>query len=247
MNFFGQSSALAPAGPHAHLAANVWWILFGLCATVYVSVVVVLLASVFLKKGEPSHRRQRLAVGLAGGATIVILLAILGASVRAGHGMHPPPSEAGLTVKVIAHQWWWEIIYPGSPANQTVFTANELHIPVRTKVLVQLTSRDVIHSFWVPALHGKRDLIPGHDSTTFLEADQPGIYHGQCAEFCGVAHANMAFQVHAEPPDVFQRWLDQQRKPAAAPVSQSALQGQQLFMRTTCPGCHTITGTDAGG
>src|SRR5207237_4807465 len=125
--------------------------------------------------GRPDERR-RLRVVTAGGAlTVVVLLLLLVATARAGHGLNPLlPSREALVVRVVAHQWWWELRYPGAAPDQAVTTANEMHIPVGRPVLLQLASRDVIHSFWVPALHGKRDLIPGHDSTTYIQADRPG-------------------------------------------------------------------------
>jgi cytochrome c oxidase subunit 2 len=127
-----------------------------------------------------------------------------------------------------------------------VVTANELHIPVGQPVLLELISRDVIHSFWAPALHGKRDLIPGHDSTTYIQADAPGRFRGQCAEFCGAQHAKMGFLVIADSAADFQAWLTRQRQPAAPPATAAAAHGQQLFLHGTCPMCHTIAGTPAG-
>jgi cytochrome c oxidase subunit 2 len=173
------------------------------------------------------------------------LLVLLGASVWAGKGLNPSARGAGLVVKVVARQWWWEFQYQASPPSQMVTTANELHIPVGTAVLLQLTSRDVIHSFWVPSLHGKRDLIPGHDSTTYIQADQAGLYRGQCAEFCGDQHARMGLLVVAEPPDAFARWLEHQRKPAAEATSPLAARGQVLVTGGLCATCHTVLGTPA--
>lgn len=247
MNPFGASSALDPAGPHAAEVARLWWILFALTAGVYLAVVALMALAVFGRKRVLRVRRASYAVGAGGAFTLLVLLALLGASVHAGKGMHPPASTAGLTIRVIGHQWWWEIVYPGAPEDQTVTTANELHIPVHTPVLVELVARDVIHSFWVPSLHGKRDLIPGHDSTTFLQADRPGLYHGQCAELCGVGHARMSFLVVAEEPANFQKWLAAQRRPATPPIAEAAVRGRQLFLGTTCSSCHTIVGDQAGG
>lgn len=243
------SSALAPAGPHAARLAHLYWVFFGVCAVVYVVMLVLLLVAL---AGGPSpgfdeKRRLRL-VALGGAITTAVLLVLLVASVRAGHGLNPMPEAANgaLTVKVIARQWWWEFQYPGNAPDQLVVTANELHIPAGTPVLLQLVSRDVIHSFWVPALHGKRDLIPGHDSTTYIQADQPGRWRGQCAEFCGAQHAKMGFLVVADPPDQFGKWLSQQRQPAPEPTSPQAIRGRDTFLRSACPMCHTIDGTLAG-
>jgi cytochrome c oxidase subunit 2 len=127
-----------------------------------------------------------------------------------------------------------------------VTTANELHVPVGRPVLLELVSRDVIHSFWVPALHGKRDLIPGHDSTTYIQADRPGLFRGQCAEFCGAQHAKMGFLVVAQAPPEFETWLTRQRQAAPSIETAAATRGRDLFLRGTCAMCHTIAGTQAG-
>jgi cytochrome c oxidase subunit 2 len=148
-------------------------------------------------------------------------------------------------VRVIARQWWWELQYQADPPSQMVITANELHIPVGKPVLLELESRDVIHSFWVPALHGKRDLIPGHPSTTYLRADQPGVYRGQCAEFCGDQHARMGLLVVAEPPEVFQQWLAHARAPAPEPADEVTRRGREVFLRGPCVMCHAVSGTIA--
>jgi cytochrome c oxidase subunit 2 len=128
-----------------------------------------------------------------------------------------------------------------------VITANEIHIPVGQPVEFQLKSRDVIHSFWVPTLHGKRDLIPRHVTTMTLQADRPGVYRGQCAEFCGYQHAHMAILVVAEPLEQFAAWLEHQRRPAAEPSDARQQRGQEVFLSAPCVMCHTIRGTLAGG
>jgi len=247
MTPFGESSALRPAAPDAAAVAHLWWVLLALAAIVYFAVVAVLIAGLVRGKSNPSSRTVTWAVGGGGLATLVILLVLLGVSVATGHDLHPPRERAQLTIKVIAHQWWWELQYPGRQANETVITANEMHIPVHTPVLLELSSRDVIHSLWVPSLHGKRDLIPGHDSSTFFRADKPGLYHGQCAEFCGLEHAKMSLLVVAEEPAAFDAWLKAQRQAAPSPRSPQAARGQDLFLRSTCATCHAVLGTPAGG
>jgi cytochrome c oxidase subunit 2 len=245
------SSALEPAGPQAARLAQVYWSYFYVCAVVYAAVMSALaLAIVRRARAGPAFdpRRRIHIVAAAGGLTALVLLALLGITVHAGHGLNPPIDAHGVTtVRVIARQWWWEFRYPdpsGAP-DQEVVTANELHIPAGTPVLLELTSRDVIHSFWVPALHGKRDLIPGHDSTTYIQADQPGVFRGQCAEFCGTQHARMGLLVIAETAADHQSWLTQQRQIPAPPVTAAAVHGRELFLHGTCPMCHTILGTPA--
>jgi cytochrome c oxidase subunit 2 len=147
-------------------------------------------------------------------------------------------------IEVIGHQWWWEIHY----SNQNFDTANEIHIPVGQPVTVHVTSADVVHSFWVPELHGKIDLIPGQTNTISLEADQAGVYRGQCAEFCGAQHAHMAILVIAEPAGQFSAWLDNQSRAGVEPAVGSLEQeGQQAFLGSACVYCHTIKGTNASG
>jgi cytochrome c oxidase subunit II len=256
---WGESSALAPAGPQAARLAGVTWTFIAVCAVVYVAVMVALLTALVRRgrdapgeaSGEAPDEKARLrVVAAAGGLTTLILLGLLIVSVRAGHGLNPMRgAHDTLTVRVTARQWWWEFQYPGDAPNQRVTTANELHIPTGRPLLLELVSRDVIHSFWVPALHGKRDLIPGHDSTTYIQADRPGVFRGQCAEFCGAQHAKMGFVVLAQPESEFQAWLDQQRRPATAAdaiASAPVRHGHDLFVGGTCPMCHTVVGTIAG-
>ncbi len=153
-----------------------------------------------------------------------------------------PPSD-GLQVIVRGKQWWWEFEYP----EYGIRTANELYIPVGQPVEFLLESDNVIHSFWVPRLGGKMDVVPGQQNRTWFQADEPGEYHGQCAELCGVQHAGMRFKVFALPPDEFEAWVKNQQQPAVEPQTDLAKRGQQLFMSKACAGCHTIAGTSAQG
>ncbi|HEV2706187.1 MAG TPA: c-type cytochrome, partial [Pyrinomonadaceae bacterium] len=143
--------------------------------------------------------------------------------------------------------WWWEVEYDNRNPSLNVTTANEIHIPVGRPVFFRLTSNDVIHSFWVPNLHGKTDLIPGRETTTWLRADRAGTFRGQCAEFCGHQHAHMALTVVAEAPEQFQAWYDAQLKPAREPATPAEARGREVFLTSPCVMCHKIQGTDAGG
>jgi cytochrome c oxidase subunit 2 len=149
----------------------------------------------------------------------------------------------GLTVRVVGHMWWWEVRYP----EQGVVTANEIHIPAGQPVRLELASADVIHSFWVPRLHGKRDMIPGIENVFWIQADEPGIYRGQCGEYCGTQHANMAFHVVALPPEEFEAWLAARAKPPSEPTTPEERRGFQVFMKAGCAQCHAIQGTQAKG
>jgi cytochrome c oxidase subunit 2 len=155
----------------------------------------------------------------------------------------PAAASTRLTVQVIGHQWWWELRYPGTKA----VTANELHIPVRTPVRVEVQTDDVIHSFWVPRLNRTIDMIPDQTNAIELYADAGGRYRGQCLEFCGLQHAHMSFYVYADPPATFRRWLAGQERPAAAPAGTAAQRGEQYFLHGACADCHTIRGTSASG
>ena len=153
--------------------------------------------------------------------------------------------EGALQVEVIGHQWWWEFRYRGADG-QPVVVANEMSIPVGQKVEVRLTSVDVIHSFWVPNLAGKQDVVPGNVTSMWFNAKESGEYFGQCAEFCGESHAFMRFKVVARPPAEFDRWLADQARPAA-PAAADVARGQQIFLNNACIGCHAIGGTAAQG
>jgi cytochrome c oxidase subunit 2 len=155
-----------------------------------------------------------------------------------------PPAGAGetaFTIDVVGRQWFWDVSYPG----QDVRTANEIHIPVGVRVAVKVSTKDVLHSFWVPRLNRKMDMIPGQENTLLLEADAPGTYRGQCAEYCGLQHAHMAFLVVAEPRADFDAWLAAQSRPASAPTSESERRGRGVFLSSACADCHTVSGTDA--
>jgi cytochrome c oxidase subunit 2 len=150
-----------------------------------------------------------------------------------------------MRVRVTGHQWWWEIEYLDATPADRIRTANELHIPAGRPVTLELISDDVIHSFWVPSLQGKRDLLPGYANNLQVQASRPGRYRGECAEFCGWQHAHMAFVVHAHEPEAFVRWQREQRRPAREPVSPEQVRGREVFLGSTCAQCHAIRGTDA--
>ena len=150
-------------------------------------------------------------------------------------------------ILITGHQWWWGVQYLASAPDEEFTTANEIHIPTGRSVNIELESQDVIHSFWVPSLHGKVDLIPGLPNFIRIEASEPGNYQGQCAEYCGAQHAHMRLLVVAQAPDEYAAWQEQQRKPAPEPASQDAIAGEQLFLAGPCSLCHQIRGTIAGG
>jgi cytochrome c oxidase subunit 2 len=151
-------------------------------------------------------------------------------------------------VEVTGHQWWWSVRYLDGPHASDIFTtANEMHIPVGRPIVIKLKADDVIHSFWVPSLAGKKDLIPGRTALLTIRADEPGIYRGQCAEFCGLEHAMMGFLVVAEPQSQFDQWSAAQRQPAPEPADATAQRGKQVFQSSSCAMCHAISGADFAG
>ncbi len=197
--------------------------------------------------------------GLAVPLLILTVFFVLGLSLLSAfpiHGKHasmsgmPEGMDGQITkpdILIIGHQWWWEVHYLDGPPYEQFTTANEIHIPTHRQVNIELRSGDVMHSFWVPALHGKVDLIPGHPNYIRIAASEPGSYQGQCAEYCGAQHAHMRLLVVAQDPAEFAAWEEQQRKPAPAPTSQEALAGEHTFLAGPCSMCHQVRGTLAGG
>lgn len=177
------------------------------------------------------------------------IIFVLGLKLLASFPLHDPMNQVAITpdIQIIGHQWWWEVHYLNPQPDLRFTTANEIHIPAYRPVTIALESQDVIHSFWVPALHGKVDMIPGHENYIRIEASQPGRYVGQCAEFCGEQHAHMRILVIAQSPDEYKAWEEQQLKAAAEPTTPDAQAGQHIFVSGSCSMCHTVRGTLAGG
>jgi cytochrome c oxidase subunit 2 len=221
--------------------------MFWISTVVFVVVVGMLAAGLWRRRRADEDPRRPVPWGepfiLIAGVVIpaVVLVAVFVVSLRDMSELSSPDEDVELTIDVVGHDWWWEATYEPSGA----VTANEIHIPAGRPVRVRLTTDDVIHSFWVPQLQVKVDMIPGKTNDMWLEADAPGRFRGQCAEFCGLQHANMIFYIVAQTPEDFESWLDDQSLPAAEPETSSAARGEDVFMSTTCVGCHAIRGTDA--
>jgi cytochrome c oxidase subunit 2 len=248
-------SVLNPAGTQATTIHRLWSVMFWISATVFTIVLTLILIAVARgvrrNAGHASARPSEatLSRGVVAGvvATVAILIGLLLASVWTGRTVASLRAWSAVTIDVVGHQWWWEIEYEDGIASRRVRTANEIHIPVGQPVVFKVTSRDVIHSFWVPNLQGKRDLIPGYTTAIWVQADRVGVFRGQCAEFCGLQHAHMALDVVAEPAAAFERWLETMRQPARNPHGDAQVRGRDLFMSARCAGCHTINGTEAHG
>jgi cytochrome c oxidase subunit 2 len=255
----GLQDALSPGGPMASRIANLWWEHFWVCTAV-LSVVVLLavIGALRPRRGPagrvgaeaPTTRPERRATGIVAGAvgvTAVILFVFLLGDFAVGRSLHAQDDDPGaMDIKVTAQQWWWDVHYQDGAPNERFRVSNEIHIPVGRTVRLNLESPDVIHSFWAPSLNGKKDMIPGHPISFTIRADQPGVYDGQCAEFCGMQHAKMRFQVVAQSEGDFDAWKKAQLAPAPEPQTDEQKHGREVFLTTTCVMCHTVQGTTAG-
>jgi cytochrome c oxidase subunit 2 len=248
-----RQSALDPAGFQAESIFTLWTYMWITAAVVYVAVMIgfaVIVRDAGRQGGTRTVEREakaRRTVQLAMAVTLGILLVTLVFDFAIGRGlMHGDPKSV-LTIRLTGHQWWWEVEYEDSIPQQRVMLANEIHLPVGRVVRITLQSHDVIHSFWVPNLGGKKDLIPGHDNDMWLRADREGVYRAQCAEFCGLQHAKMGLYVVVESGERFAAWLANERLPARAPADSQAVRGRQVFESGPCAVCHTISGTRAAG
>lgn len=251
---------LTSHGIRAHPIATLTWAMMIVSIAVVV-IITVLLGAALLRGLRHSNRPvlpgaalvERPVGGISwiyigvGLTTIVLFVMMVWTVVTLANVTNPPRGVPTISIEVTGHQWWWEIRYLSPDISREFSTANEIHVPVGQTVEVRLRGADVIHSFWVPALTGKTDTIPGQTNKTWLEADQSGVYAGQCTEYCGAQHAHMGFQVVATSPQQFKAWWDQQLKAAAPTDPQpAATSGQNAFI-AKCGICHTVRGTRAGG
>jgi cytochrome c oxidase subunit II len=243
---------LDPRGTGAREVANLWWIILGLGTAVFLAVSGLLGAAVYRRSQaidsdeavDLSHVSGTVWI-LWGGVLIpfVILMVTFFFGLRALAAISYPPQPTTVTIEVTGHRWWWEVRYP----DHGIITANEIVIPVGQPVAIVVRSADVIHSFWVPQLHGKLDMTPGRVDSMWLQAEEAGVYRGLCAEFCGLQHAKMQFLVIAQEPERFNDWVEQQSQPAAEPADSLTGHGQQVFLTSSCVYCHTVRGTPARG
>jgi len=241
-------SALEPRGSNAAYIAQLWWLMLGLGIAIFVVVLELLTAALLRRRratsatapetGSDVGRRWLLWGGVA--LPLVVLVIIFGDTIYTLAAIEVPQGQPAFQIHVVARQWWWQVDYPA----QGITTANEIHVPVGVPVQIQLESADVIHSFWVPQLAGKMDLIPAQVNNITLGSDQAGVYRGECAEFCGLQHAHMGFMVVAQSQADFNAWLAVQQQPATPPSDPAAVQGQQVFVSAGCVFCHTVRGLD---
>jgi cytochrome c oxidase subunit 2 len=250
----GEASILEPRSEAGERVERLWWLTFWTSVVAVVFVVAFVLRAVqrgrrpppegdedaIDKRPVPWGERFIVVAGLV--VSGVILAGFFAYSLAELNALAEPPDEPTMEIEVVGRNWWWEARYPNGAV-----TANEIHIPVGQAVEVKLSTADVIHSFWVPQLNVKQDQVPGMDNRLWLQADEPGRYRGQCTEYCGLQHARMVFYVEAQPPAEFERWLASQAAPAQEPTTAPARAGRDLFLASSCAGCHAVRGTTAAG
>lgn len=257
-------------GVESQRVAGVWWFMFILAIVVYVVVASLIIAGILRRPHSPEGPAQPESEvsgqspssgadeGLSGPVTerdpadarwiwiggivvpVIILTTLAVLTIRVVQTTRQP-SKDELVIEVSGQRWWWDVRYPDG----NVRTANEIHIPVGRTVRIELNSDNVVHSFWVPQIAGKLDVIPGQTNRLRVKATAEGRYRGQCAEYCGIGHARMAFMIVAESETEFGRWLTRRERAASGPTSEDTAEGQRVFMSETCSGCHTIRGTTA--
>src|SRR5437762_11626538 len=253
-------SALNPAASESAQTARLWWIFFrvprvrfALSATSLCSAI---RRSLRPASGDPqppmlpeptqaSENRATKVVSALVVITVLILFALLIGDFFTGNAIYATPDPKALSIKITGHQWWWEVEYQDPQPSEIVTTANEIHVPVGKPVKLELQSNDVIHSFWVPNIHGKKDLVPWHPTTTWFTARRTGEFRGQCAEYCGEQHAHMRLVFVSQPAEEFEFWLGAQKQSAPEPMSDSQRRGRDVFLASQCVMCHPIQGTKA--
>jgi cytochrome c oxidase subunit 2 len=250
----GWQSALDPQGPQSEHLTRLIWIFTIISAVIWVAVMAVMLIAILRRAPErrdpltlqvSTERRSLTVVGGAAAATLLTVIALTAVSFWSQRQLYAKDPD-GLVVQITGRQWWWDVRYESHKPEEIVTTANELYIPAGEPITLKLAASDVIHSFWVPSLMGKQDLIPGQDNVLRFTASRPGIYRGQCAEFCGWQHAHMGIMAVVLPKNQFESWRRAQAAPAATPNDPTRQKGAALFRSKACVMCHTVRGTPAG-
>ena len=243
-------SALAPVADESRAIERVWDLMLWICGPMYVLVLLALGYALWRNRGTGHGRAsdRTLWFGLLGFTVLTAgLLTVLTAqSYVQDRRLHAPVVDP-VNVRITAKQWWWQVEYLDADPSKQFTTANELHLPVDRPARIELRTSDVIHSLWIPVLNGKEDLIPGHANMITMTPRKVGRYRGQCAEFCGLQHANMALDVRVDDPTAFAAWQVHQRMPGNTPTTRATMAGRNDFTATACAMCHAIGGTDAGG
>jgi cytochrome c oxidase subunit 2 len=255
----GVQSVLDPAADQAARTLDIWRLMLWICCAMYALVMVFLgwalwrarraLAGPPVALGDESLAERPMQRALAAwtGLIVVGLFVLAAGSFLVDRRLAMASTAEPVRIKVTGAQWWWKVEYLDPTASQQVVTANELRLPVGRPAVIELHSDDVIHSFWIPNLAGKLDLIPGRTNRLVINPRREGVFRGQCAEFCGLQHAQMALDATVVSPAVFEAWRQAQLKPSTPSQTPQQSHGQQVFMQGACASCHTITGTDAAG
>ena len=240
-------SIVDPKGTEAHKISGIWWLMCGMAAAVYIVVAAFILVAAFRGRRTPEGKESRVKdssfIWIGGIIVPAVILVVLGAATVDASNSLRGPEKNPLRIEIVGERWWWAVRYP----DQGITTANEIHVPVGRPLEIGLDSDNVIHSFWVPQLAGKLDIIPGQHNVWRGKVTKAGTYRGECAEYCGLQHARMNFLVIAQTPASFDTWAIQHGRPPSEPAGQLEANGQQVFMRAPCAGCHTIRGTVANG
>ncbi|MCY0096946.1 cytochrome c oxidase subunit II [Hoeflea ulvae] len=242
----GSQSALDPAGKDASVLADLFWVLL-------IGAVVLWLAInglfFYVTRIEPRSLSRRLAETLVIGGGIVFPVLLLSGLLYYALSIMPDQrlEGTGVEVRVTGEQWWWRVEYIPEPGAAPIVAANEIRLPANHRTEIKLGADKVIHSFWIPALAGKMDMFPGRQTRLAVEPTRVGVYRGQCAEFCGEAHALMSFQAVVLEQDEFAAWLEKERQDAVPPSTYLARRGEDIFFEEGCGACHAVRGTEAGG
>lgn len=246
---------LSPQSKQSHDINVLWWWMFAAAAIVFFGAVAMLGVGWVRRAtkglpfvGERESVTQAMVIVFGIAIPVVALVALFGVAdvYLVGETSPPDPHSTQMTIDVIGHQFWWEVRYPSS-SHPPVVTANEIHIPVNTRVNVIATTDDVIHSFWIPELNRKIDMVPGYQNRLLLDASRTGVFRGQCAQFCGLQHAHMALKLFVQTPSAFHSWLSAESAPAHTSAAANVSAGEHVFMTSQCESCHRIAGTPAQG
>lgn len=243
----GPQSSLITASSEAERIASLWWWMAGGGLLIWLAVVALLVYAIRLDRERHSERGARLLIIGAGAALPTV---VLGGLLAHGLSMMPSllalPTDQSLRIEVSGEQWWWRVRYH-VPGREPIELANEVRLPVGRRVELTLSSPDVIHSFWIPSIAGKMDMIPGRVTRLPVEPTRTGVFRGACAEYCGASHAHMALYAAVLEESEFARWLESQASPARPPAEPLARRGERLFIENGCGACHTVRGTEASG
>lgn len=248
-------SILQAGGPHASKIGHLFWYMVSIETLIGAIVLGILFYALFRRPkagpnepmAEPdpkTERRLLIAVGSAITATVLILTSFVAVSYAVDRQLIYLDKDAEVEIEITGHQWWWQVRYLDKDPSKIFTTANEVHVPTGAKIHFIMKTSDVIHSMWFPNLAGKRDIIPGRDQDLYFRADEDGVWHGRCAEFCGLQHAFMGIAVYAEPRGQYDQWRAHQLEPATEPTTAEEIRGREIFKSTSCTMCHAIHARD---